>query len=95
MNTREILQTYGSIYNHLSDRKLFDKMAELTYHQIGHGVSFEYWKKAYGSKGYITVSNIRVHITNAINETGSYSDVAMAAGLKRYRRRKREEAEGI
>lgn len=88
MNCKEILQTYGPVYEYMTDKQLFEKMADLCYRQIGHGVSFEYWKAAYGSNGRINASNIRVHINNAINETGTYSDVVMTVGLARYRKRK-------
>ena len=92
MNCREILQTYGPIYSYLADKQLFDKIADLAYSQIGHGVSHEYWKTRYGRRGTITASNIRSHISQAVHETGAYSDAAMIAGLKRYRARKRAEA---
>lgn len=92
MNTREILQTYGPIYSYMNDRELFNKLSDIAYRQIGHGVSHDYWKKAYGSRGYITPVNIRKHIEDAVAEQGAYSDVAMAVGLARYRRRKQEEA---
>ena len=86
MNCKEVLQIYGPTYAHLSDKDLF-------YKQVNHGVSWEYWKKSYGARGYITPENIREHIQNAIAETGQYSEVAMAVGLKRYRERKQAEAE--
>ena len=31
MNCREILQNYGPIYSHLSDKQLFDKISDLAY----------------------------------------------------------------
>ena len=95
MNCREILQTYGPIYSHLADKQLFDKIADLAYRQIGHGVSREYWKTRYGRRGTINASNIRRHISEAVHETGAYSDAAMIAGLKRYRARKRAEADAL
>ena len=95
MNCREILQIYGPIYSYLADERLFDKIADLVYRQIGHGVSHEYWKSRYGRRGTINASNIRRHISEAVHETGAYSDVAMIAGLKRYRARKRAEAEAL
>ena len=57
MNCREVLQIYGPTYSHLSDKKLFEKMSDLCYKQVNHGVSWEYWKKSYGAKGYITPDN--------------------------------------
>lgn len=95
MNCREILQTYGPIYSYLADKQLFDKIADLAYRQIGHGVSHEYWKTRYGRRGTINASNIRQHINDAVHETGAYSDATMIAGLKRYRVRKRAEAEAL
>ncbi len=95
MNCREILQNYGPIYSHLSDKQLFDKISDLAYKQIGHGVSHEYWKSRYGRRGLINATNIRQHINDAVHETGAYSDAAMAAGLKRYRARKQAEAEAL
>lgn len=92
MNCREVLQIYGPTYSHLSDKKLFEKMSDLCYKQVNHGVSWEYWKKSYGAKGYITPDNIRQHIEDAVHETGAYSDVAMAMGLKRWREKQQEEA---
>lgn len=91
MNTKEILQIYGPVMSHLSDKKLYDFINNKVYCQIGHGVSRDYWVKAFGSCGYIKPENIRKHIEDACNETGSYSEVAMAVGLKRYRARKAEE----
>ena len=91
MNCREILQTYGPIYSYLADKQLFDKIADLAYRQIGR----EYWKSRYGRRGTINASNIRRHINEAVHETGAYSDAAMIAGLKRYRARKRAEAEAL
>lgn len=93
MNCKEVLQIYGPTFSHLSDKELFKKMADLCYKQINHGVSWEYWKKSYGSRGYIKPENIREHIKNAVAEKGQYSEVAMAVGLKRYRERKQAEAE--
>ena len=85
MNCREILQAYGPIYSYLADKQLFDKIADLAYRQIGHGVSHEYWKSRYGRRGLINASNIRQHINDAVHETG----------LKRYRARKQAEAEAL
>lgn len=91
MNSKEVLQNYAPMFSDLSDAALFHKLSDIAYHQIGHGMSHEYWKKAWGCKGYIKPSNIREHIKNAIEEKKNYSDVAMAAGLKRYRERKANE----
>lgn len=93
MNCREVLQIYGPTYTHLSDKALFDKMSDLCYKQVNHGVSWEYWKKSYGAHGYITPENIRQHIADAVAEKGAYSDVAMAMGLKRWREKKEAEAQ--
>ena len=90
MNCKEVLQIYGPMNEHLSDTQLFKKMSDLCYKQIGHGVSHEYWKKSYGSKGYINASNIRKHINDAINESGSYDPMVMAIGLARWRKRQEE-----
>lgn len=95
MNCREILQTYDPIYSYLADKQLFDKIADLVYRQIGHGVSHEYWKSRYGRRDTINAPNIRKHISEAVHETGAYSDAAMIAGLKRYRARKHTEAEAL
>lgn len=91
MNSREVLQTYAPMYKDLSDAALFHKLSDIAYRQTGHGMSREYWKKAWGAKGYIKPNNIREHIENAIAEDKNYSDVAMAAGLKRYRNRQAQE----
>ena len=53
MNSREVLQTYAPMYKDLSDAALFHKLSDIAYRQIGHGMSHEYWKKAWGAKGYI------------------------------------------